>query len=471
MLNCSRCGEKNTDDSRFCKACGNGVPSEVAPAADAMGTIGPIAAQERVTKFLDMAFYHNRVGNTSGAIKACESALAINPRSTTAHSLLGSLFEKTGDTDAAIAQFAAVLALNPESVADAVKLQELQNGIHSPARSEERAASWPASSRSRSLFAGIAAFDWGTMRDRKVAGVPLVPAVIAGVILLLALAIGASSVHGPAPALPGSHVTVVANRPTITQPPLLPQLPPPGRSGPFGLTTGAAPSHNPVNAYAQDPFTQRTTELRGSRVAIGSREVLNNYDRPSRSFSSALPPPQLPSLNLRALPPIASNVVPPAPVNVQSVGNTAQIPRHTVVVSSLNSANGAFGPPPPSEFAQAPGDQQTNSDSTSAGGVAQPSHIQISVDSSGESHSGSAQSERSTGTLEVGASTSGQEASSYQQSALGLQQDGEYKKAASLYAKAIRLYKAAVRNGTDAESAARGLQACETGLQICQQSQ
>ena len=88
------------------------------------------AQQERLTQFLDMAFWHTEAGNTDAAVRACQAALAIHPDSTTAHSLLGSLYEKKGDDAQAIQHFEQVLALNPDSEADRAKLEQLREGIH-----------------------------------------------------------------------------------------------------------------------------------------------------------------------------------------------------------------------------------------------------------------------------------------------------------------------------------------------------
>jgi len=83
--------------------------------------------QERLTKLLDMAFWHKQVGNTKSAILACEAAIVINKDSITAHSLLGSLYEKQGDTQKAITHMERVVALNPNNPMDQARLDQLRH--------------------------------------------------------------------------------------------------------------------------------------------------------------------------------------------------------------------------------------------------------------------------------------------------------------------------------------------------------
>ena len=141
---CSQCGADNSADSKYCKECGTYIaPASLGLAAssqdftsahpqDFAGVEDPIR-QERLTKLLDMAFWHNDVGNLDAAVLAAEAALTINPNSTTAHSLLGTLYEKKGNDAQAIAHVEAVLELNPDSAADAAKLEMLRRGVRAMA--------------------------------------------------------------------------------------------------------------------------------------------------------------------------------------------------------------------------------------------------------------------------------------------------------------------------------------------------
>jgi len=130
---CHECGTANTVDSKYCKECGTKINDGYRTMMLSVLDLPVNQSDEtldKLTRLLDMAFWHNEAGNRDAAITAAEAALAINPNSTTAHSLLGTLYEKRGDDAAAIAHFEAVLALNPDSAADAAKLDQLRRGVH-----------------------------------------------------------------------------------------------------------------------------------------------------------------------------------------------------------------------------------------------------------------------------------------------------------------------------------------------------
>ena len=130
---CHDCGTANTVDSKYCKECGGKINDGYRTMMLSVQDL-PLGQNEetleRLTRLLDMAFWHNEAGNIEAAITASEAALAINPNSTTAHSLLGSLYEKKGEDARAIQHFESVLALNPDSVADAAKLDQIRRGVH-----------------------------------------------------------------------------------------------------------------------------------------------------------------------------------------------------------------------------------------------------------------------------------------------------------------------------------------------------
>ena len=129
---CNACGVKNLIDHKYCKECGKKITVDyrtMTLSAFDLKSVSDPQSKERLTRLLDMAFWHNQSGNVDAAITACKAALDVNPESTTAHSLLGTLYERKGEDFKAIEQFEAVLALNPESEADAHKLEQIRLGI------------------------------------------------------------------------------------------------------------------------------------------------------------------------------------------------------------------------------------------------------------------------------------------------------------------------------------------------------
>ena len=73
-----------------------------------------------------LAFERNEAGDVDGAILDCREALEFAPDSTSAHSLMGMLYEKKGERDKAITEFEKVLELNPGSIAVREKLTVAQ---------------------------------------------------------------------------------------------------------------------------------------------------------------------------------------------------------------------------------------------------------------------------------------------------------------------------------------------------------
>ena len=220
---CHECGTANTVDSKYCKECGakinDGYRTMMLSVQDLPVGQGE-AELDKLTRLLDMAFWHNEAGNRDAAITASEAALAINPNSTTAHSLLGTLYEKRGDDARAIEHFEAVLALNPDSAADAAKLDQLRRGVHVKAVMPPAAYVWLPPGLVR--LAPQVMQTWGTLVAQQKEGTPLSrrPFYAAGAATLLVLVSGLLLLR---PWARADAVTVV---PPIT----VASLPPPAAS-------------------------------------------------------------------------------------------------------------------------------------------------------------------------------------------------------------------------------------------------
>jgi tetratricopeptide (TPR) repeat protein len=90
-----------------------------------------LTPQERARRTLEEAFRLSEEGRLQSAIQACQQAITLNPRSTSAHSLLGTLYERTGDRDGAIRSYEQVLTLSPGSTVERRRLNELM-GVSAP---------------------------------------------------------------------------------------------------------------------------------------------------------------------------------------------------------------------------------------------------------------------------------------------------------------------------------------------------
>ncbi len=171
---CTDCGEKNLTESKFCKRCGHrleAVKGETSLQTHEEAYIRALPDDERVKALLERAYTLKAAGNLTGAISTLNEAVSIQPDSGSAHSLLGQLYALQGDTPGAIRAYEAALAINPGDIADRMKLDELKrDDLPSPPLSSPQALYSPtpsstANSRSRSRLApvliGLGAFCLG----------------------------------------------------------------------------------------------------------------------------------------------------------------------------------------------------------------------------------------------------------------------------------------------------------------------
>ncbi|MGI4791147.1 MAG: tetratricopeptide repeat protein [Janthinobacterium lividum] len=467
---CQDCNTGNSVDSKYCKECGTKINSGYRTMMLSIQDLPLDQTEEsidRLTRLLDMAFWHNQAGNQEAAITASEAALALNPNSTTAHSLLGTLYEKKGDDAQAIRHFEAVLALNPDSPADAAKLDQLRRGIHVRATAPPVAYQWlpPVLLKLRPQF---------QQKLSALAGAPLAvnigqvdpqrrPFYAAGAATAVALALGLLLTH------PWAQAEAVKTYPiTASAAPAAVSI----NQSAFGTGTQMAsasppmvlmpsrgnsesPSYSPPPITTRDPFAGQIPAPYSAPTASStdsSRWMLPSGSRSAgghrRETGQELPP-----LRLAALPAVGSDSVAPAPVSlppgIVPVSVIGSVPQHTVMV-------GSFGSPP--------------SPSVSNSGSDLSSHIRISVHQDSDTGTPASVASASSPSESSPAGSSGQ-GETYQQRALSLQESGSYPQARQAYQSAIRSYQMQIALGQNVETAQRGLAACQTGLQICQQSQ
>jgi len=131
---CTQCGAYNTDDSRFCHQCGHRLQPErkMPPLDESVFQLESPEQQQKIQQLLDEALTHESEGRLHEAALACEGVLVLDPANTSAHSLLGLIYEKQGDLQKALAEYEKVVALNPDSVADRAKLEEVRRRLHMP---------------------------------------------------------------------------------------------------------------------------------------------------------------------------------------------------------------------------------------------------------------------------------------------------------------------------------------------------
>lgn len=215
-MKCPRCAADNPETDRFCSRCGALLARPEAPAHD----------PQRAAELIEAAFQFSDQGELNEAISAAEHAVALNPRSTSAHSILGILLYRKGETERAIAEYRIVLALSPESSADRARLEDIMGRPHPPADRRWRIA--------------------------LVGSLAVLLALLLGTIVLLTRQ------------TPGRRATPMAASPpamgeTVTVPPVMPPLPPrpspriTAPPGPPVSTAAPADAERPTVVRAQPP--------------------------------------------------------------------------------------------------------------------------------------------------------------------------------------------------------------------------
>jgi tetratricopeptide (TPR) repeat protein len=91
-----------------------------------------LTPDERSRRLLEDAFRLSEEGRLQSAIHACQQAISLNPTSTSAHSLLGTLYERSGDRNGAIREYEQVLTLSPGSTVERRRLNELMGVAAAP---------------------------------------------------------------------------------------------------------------------------------------------------------------------------------------------------------------------------------------------------------------------------------------------------------------------------------------------------
>ncbi len=475
-LFCLDCGARISADSKFCQECGAKVGASVRTVSLTAADLEPVEGevnQDRLTKLLDMAFWHNDVGNLDSAILACEAALTINPSSTTAHSLLATVFEKKGDDDRAIQHLEAVLTLNPESTADLTKLDQLRRGVRVKAIQPPRAYRWVPPALANVTMAGVSERLGLPARMRAPANPRVVAFACAAAVAVLLLWGGLMVVRPSTRTVASANVRqnpVFASRPMVNGS----LLPPPGSpvTAPPAFNAPTRVAAAPRDPKKKGPAIEGTPDVFGG--VTGSEPVFPvgpaaqpAFPVPTGPAGAQLPP-------LKAIP-LDANPIAPAPVTIGGQPNTNttplvttdNIPRHTVVVSNLGPDPSQSGQPQASPYAAA-----SNAPGPSSAGTPEPSgdgDVHVTVHGGGAPSVATADLNRGVRPM-AAASVNVDEAQAYQQYALSLQQQGDYRGAKSAYERAVRLYKARIQSGHGGDDTQRGLRACQTGLEICQQS-
>ena len=125
-MKCEHCGHENAEGAQSCEECGVSLTAAEQPQPEPEPERpGTKFDPEHAEQMLHEAFRLSDEGKLDDAIAAAEEAVAANPGSTSAHSVLGTLLHRKGEVNRAIAEYETVLALSPESGADRARLEQV----------------------------------------------------------------------------------------------------------------------------------------------------------------------------------------------------------------------------------------------------------------------------------------------------------------------------------------------------------
>lgn len=446
---CTSCGTKNSADANFCKECGQRLSRETARISEEAFERA-LPDEEQVSALLERAYRLRRAGDMAAAIALCEEALQLRQTSTSAHSLLGQLYESQGERDKAIQQYEYVLQLNPGSIADRVKLDALKDGsVPSERRPHGEATSAPI------VLTGHSEAD----------PVGRTLAVVGGVAALLLLggifALQLRS-HGE-PARPGT-----------------------------------APVPSPVNSLAQNPVTQNTVSSAPPAAAPKTPSNVTAsqaaFNLPANSASERpLHTPTAPPITVQVPQPQIRYVYASAPVNGLKTARPASTPATPETAGA--GADGKVRLNPDDDVAVTKDGQVTipvradkkpgSAGSSAAGdkGGKDPGQIKVEVTHPRTQGGGNPASRESRDLLTMGndlkkrgdwmgaikayrnaLGQSGDDAGYlYQQIGFCFQKSGDKNSALTNYERAISEYQK--QSNTDA--AQDGIRACQTGIRAC----
>ncbi len=445
---CTQCGTKNGSDANFCKQCGRRLDRPAVLKLTDEQAAELEQPEEKVDRLLAAAFKARKAGEMEAAIAACEEAIAIRPESTSAHSLLGILYERQGEREKAVAQFERVLELNPGSIADREKLEQLKDSTTSLTPRK-------IISNHHAPSAGKAPRPW-------------LPVAVAAAVFIIVLLAGSWAMLG--------HSV----RPT--------------------RASGGAPLPRPVS-IAQAPQTAQPTASTPAPKATASIDPYAAWGSlMERAYANAAARPQV--TESRPRPQESSREVPPAPILIQpqdlkarpnSVPPTLR-PESDGVVHLPEGGTSGGAPEPgttsaqPLETATAPPGSQAQRNLGKISIIVSedtPSGRAVSTASANGNSSGSMDS-RNHRAIAQQAQMQGNYPSAikeysraldgagddsafiHQQIALCYQRLDQRDSAITHYRDAIAEYNKQIAAGRNVESAKRGIRFCDDGIRVCQ---
>lgn len=161
MLDCTKCGTRNTLDSRFCRLCGEAF--SVDAVASAKAEMDQLVADGR--KLLND-------GRISEAILLAQTALETDAAEPGALALLGDCYERSGEPKRALEYFERAVAADPNAALEKIKIDHLRRSLASDSsladtQSAPTWRAWGAAIAATLLVASIGAVIAVNTRDAQ----------------------------------------------------------------------------------------------------------------------------------------------------------------------------------------------------------------------------------------------------------------------------------------------------------------
>lgn len=317
---CTQCGAQLQEGSKYCHQCGHRLQpgrSTLTLDENAFELDSP-ERQEKIRQLLNEALTCEAEGRFQEAILACEGVLVLDPGNTSAHSLLGLIYEKQGDLRKAAAEYEKVVTLNPDSVADRAKLEEVRRRLRMPVAAPPRETANPlplviGAFVSVGLFvAGLAALNY---QSKPKPAPPSQP-----------VQLQPATPTANYPAYPGYYPAITTPQTATTLPQNTPAPAPPQRPN---TASSLRPERLPLPPLP--PMTVAPpTETNGAGTPSNSRPVRNTQNSPATEPNSVVmpdvplqsstppaPPARQPVIEINVRNPAPSNgspIAPPSPV-------------------------------------------------------------------------------------------------------------------------------------------------------------
>lgn len=429
-MQCSKCKTLNEDDSRFCKRCGqylyhNEKTDEKKP-----------DEHIRVGELIYAAYKHKESGKVDEAILACQGALTLNDQSSSAHSLLASLYEMRGDINLAIEEYRKVLKIEPDNNSIKEKIAYLDNILLEPANQPS-----------------VPGFNIEYLR-------PYMPAITAVGAMLLVLIIGFSLIK----VLSRGSSSGIADRNTsTTQQQPIPQIQQQDQQvNPANQQQQTYPSQAQIEnpQVAQPQTTTATAPVQQlPNTQSTNTETRNN----TRRGIPSVPLPRV--IQPTAIVPRNATVI--SPIYPQSSSNVNNSPVIVPVDENNGQSRNKYPEPPkisqPSITYTAP--KTTPAKTNTASPVIQP--VQDPEERAMQLQGAGKYNDAISAYQNILKKTN-DKARVYQQLALSFQHSGKNQQAIDSYRKAISAYKEQLSAGRDASDVQRDIRSCEAGIMASQ---